>query len=264
MKKLYLIFFLGFFSSCNETFEKIDRTDFTDVGKATLSAIIKNDTNKIKEFFVEKMSRMNPETKNNIFSSIEQFKNKKYVYLKTTTSSRDFIFKTLHINTYFKIDSSYYELDITYLKDNDSIIYLDYFSLWNLTERCSQWNSKTYLPESEIVFQHLNWFSYNLRSTFRSAKVEIENKTEYDIDFIKFRLTLKNVSEVFFKRTIIYNGKMYAGDISVVDITDLKDFTPGFTIFSENMEWEVELLEVLPKPESYDCMILRALKTIDK
>jgi hypothetical protein len=255
MKHLNIILVLGLLVSCT------DRTKFTDVGKATLKAVIKNDTLKIKELFVYNMDSIDSEVKVNIFSEISKYKDKNYLFIKTDTGSFEtFVERYSYIATYFKVDTSYYSLRTLYSKDDEGEISIENISVINLSDSCNKLIGKPYCPEYKINFKRIIWETDYSNKSFKSGKVEVHNRSDKDIDYAKFRVILKNNDLTFFNQTVIYTNKIYAGDIMTIDVPGMVDFFTGFLIDQDNVTFEAELIEVLPKPEYSDCKKIKELK----
>jgi hypothetical protein len=257
MKQLNIILILLLLVSCT------DRTKFSDVGKATLKAIIKNDTIKLKELFVHNMDSLYGNQKDYILRDILKYKDKNYSFIKSDTSI--FKFRTLdeqwtYINTYFKLDTSYYKLSTKYSKDDKGKISIETIFISDLTEGCKNWTNKPYCPSNDIKFKRISWTTDYWNKSFKSGKVELENQTENDIEYVKFKVILKNNYQIFFNQTVIYKEKIFAGDITTIEIPGMVDLFTGFTIDRDNLQFDSDLIEVLPKPESSDCIKILELK----
>jgi hypothetical protein len=257
MKHLNIILILGLLTSCT------DRSKFTDVGKATLKAVINNDTIKLKELFVHNMDSIDKEQKSEIFAEIVKYRAKSYTYIKSDTSSLDFLEeKSPYIETYFKMDTSYFSILSEYTKDDKDIISIKNVYFSNLTEACNNWETQPYCPNYNIYFNRISWTTDYWNKTFKSGKVELENKSKNDIEYLKFRVILKNNYKTFFNQTIVHKEKIYAGDINLIEIPGMVDLYTGFVIDNENLQLDAELIEVLPKPESIDCKKIMELKAL--
>jgi hypothetical protein len=256
MKHLNIILVLGLLASCT------DRTEFTDVGKATLKAVIKNDTIKLKELFVHNMDSLDGERKSELLSEISKYKDKNYSFIKADTSSYEIFDERLtYIDTYFKIDTTYHSLSTKYSKDDKGKISIENIYLTDLTENCNNWITKPYCPKYDIKFKRISWTTDYWNKSFKSGKVELENQSKNDIEYVKFRVILKNNYQKFFNQTVIYKEKIFAGDITTIEIPGMLDLFTGFTIDRDNLQFDAELIELLPKPESLDCKKIFELKT---
>lgn len=234
-----------------------DRKNFQDVSKKLMESVIDNDTTKLKELFAYKMDSISIKRKREIFASLTEFKDKKYKILKVDTTSGPAFFEEgvtyRYINTYFRIDSTYFKLITRYERDNKQEISLRAFYYNNLTDECNDWINKPYQPTQSIEFKRLVWTTDYYNKSFKSGRVEIQNKLYTDIDYIKFRVILRNNWTTFFNQTVTSYDKIYSGDIRAVDVPGMVDLYAGFNINRDNLQFSCELIEVMPKPESSDC-----------
>ncbi|MBK7095351.1 MAG: hypothetical protein IPH57_10015 [Saprospiraceae bacterium] len=255
MKNFQFILILILFTSCT------DRTDFKDIGKATLEAIIKNDTVELKKLFSDNMDNLDEDTKKELFSEILNYKDKNYSIIKSDTTSNEvtsLVFS--QINTYFSIDRNIYLLCTDYDKDDKGIISIENIYISNLTEKCNEWKTNPYCPKFDITIKSLTWRMDYLNKTIKSGKVTLENQTDYDINFIKFRVILKYNNQIFFNQTTVYESKIYAGDITTIDVSGMQDLYTGFTLSNNKFQFDAILIEVKPKPKSAECLKLLELR----
>jgi hypothetical protein len=255
-----LILILIILTGCN------DRKDFHNVGETLVESVIENDTAKIKELFAYKMDSLTIERKKGIFAGLNEFKDRKYKLIKVDTTSTPSFFDEgvtfRYINSYFKIDSNYFKLTTRYERDDREEISIRTFNMDDLSSDCNYWLTRPYQPTQSIDFKRLVWNTDYYGKIFKSGKVEVQNKLSTDLDYIKFRVILKNNWTTFFNQTVTSYDKIYSGDIRSIDVPGMADLYAGFTISRDNLQFSCELIEVLPKPESSVCKKIAELKAI--
>lgn len=257
-----LILIAIFLTSCS------DRKDFNDVGETLVGAVIENDTTKIKELFVYQMDSLSIERKKGIFAGLNEFKDKEYKLIKVDTTSSpsffDYDVTWRYINSYFRIDSNYFKLSTRYERNDKNEISIRTLNLDNLSSDCNDWLNQPFKPTQSIDFKRLVWNTDYYAKTFKSGKVEVQNKLSTDLEYIKFRVILRNNWTTFFNQTVTSYDKIYSGDIRSIDVPGMVDLFAGFTIDRDNLQFSCELIEVLPKPESISCKKVAELKAIKK
>jgi len=246
-----------------------DRKNVNDVGKTLVASLVKNDTAKIKELFVHHMDSVDAERRLIINETLKEFKDKNYTYIKTDTSKGlsylnldDEPFKL--IDSYFRVDTTFYNLKTRFTRDDKGEITIHSFRTIDLTKECSDWQMRPYRPVSNIEFKRLIWNTDYYAKSFKSGKVEVQNKLNSDIEYIKFRVILKHNWSTFFNQTVTSYDKIYAGDIRAIDVPGMSDLFAGFPINSDNIQFNCELIEILPKPESSGCKKIIELKSLKK
>ena len=260
MRKLIIILTLGLLASCS------DRTNTNDIGKEVLSIMIKNDTSKLRELFLYNMDSLLEGKKEEILSVIQEFNGKECMFIKTDTESvkvaaLNEIWNYLDI--YFKIDTNYYCFNTAYVRDANNNIFLnDYVRITNLSDNCADWTINVWCPNYLINFNRLKWTTDFRNKMFTSGAVEIENQTKTEIDYVKFRIVLKNNTQTFFSQTVVSTDKIFPKDITNIDIPGMNDLYTDFIIDKTNLQFEAELIEVRPKPENGDCKKIIELKAI--
>lgn len=130
----------------------------------------------------------------------------------------------------------------------------------NLSDECKEIESTQYIPNL-LLTRGLKWNNYE-SYVFDEVILGFHNMTDFDIDEIKFRLTLTNIenNEIIFHKTILSNQKIFEGDMANIKISELKGFRPGFQINQESFEWSIELLSVLPRPLNTPCAKIKNLQ----
>ena len=236
----------------------IDRTDVYSVGDAIHRSFAQKDTSIINQFYNQEKNKWSEhyiEEMNELITP-----KLKYIKIDTTTTWIDGFLHS-YIRIFYLIDSSYYEVIARY--DRDSLINVKSLFFDNITEGCEFSKSIPYCPSNKIKFKSISWH-YNYK-TFTDATIEIQNNTGIDIDYIKFRVKLYNGSnswnrELFFNQTVVYNEKIFKDDIVRINVPSLTNFYTGFYINNNNISFNAELIEILPKPIPESCELIEQLK----
>jgi hypothetical protein len=266
-KQLLFIISIIIFTSCDKKNE-LNREDVNSIPEYLIQTIKNRDTSSFLKLFdyqldpniTDSLAIKNMNLRN--FSlAYETFKGKKVEYLEFDTLDGlegGEIIDNTSLNTYVKVDNTYYKLRLTHhtaKKEN----YFLLFYLIDLSSECNTILDKPYQPSSGILFSHLNWDTYN-DYIFNNVNAVFNNLTEYDIKKIKFRLTIENSDKILFKQTIISEEPIYKGDVKGVTLSELRGVNAGFLLREGNFDWKIEVLEVEPKPEINPCAKIEHLK----
>jgi len=258
------------FEACN----RVDRTDFNSVAKAVDKALQKQDLEILRPLYIENIENIHYSHKEIINYTFNQFKNNQFTFIKSD-------FEKSYRGTYelriFYLDnqSNIYCVSIDCTLRNGTIslglladgIYSGALFCGNWTESQKEYDEEPYCPKSEIIFQNIRWYPYNydynnLRG-FESLEVLLKNNSEYEIDYMRFRLIIRNNHITMFNQTIESYQMIYKGDMVYIDIPTLKNFYTGY--FSNNtLNWSAELMEVSPKPKSFLEDVLEELESTIK
>lgn len=257
LSKVFLMTSL-FFTSCSY---KADRTDIFKVGEAIHEAFVRKDTTILKQVFVHQLDSIS-DSQRETHKNIQEIFNKDIRLIKIDTSGF-WWFK--YVDIYYESKGVFYEVSGSYTKDSLNNYVIDNLHLTNITDECEKYNSEPYVPKSSISFKDISWTTDYYSKTFKSGKVRLQNDTESDIHYIKFRVILKNGeyswnSETFFNQTIESYKPIYQGDIVTVEIPGLENYYTGFTIKRDNLSFDAQLIEVRPKPESEWCKKIEGFK----
>ncbi len=145
MNKVIIVLIVGILTACN-LFQ--DRKNINDVGETLVKAIVDNDSIKIKELFIYKMDSVDKERRNGIQSTLQEFNNRKYVLIKIDTNTSVSFFEadeTLKfINTYFKVDSNYFNLKTRFTRDEQGNISIHTLRAFDLSAECNDWKIQPY------------------------------------------------------------------------------------------------------------------------
>jgi len=260
MKKIF--FFLGIvligLSSCQYN---IDKTNIYSVAKAIHESFVQKDTTILRQIFKHHMDSISNDQRDRI-KEIQKFYNPKLKIIKIDTSS----FLWFHVLDLFtKKGSNFYRIRANYERDSLGEISIDDLELSNINEECEHYKNTPYCPSSQIEFKSIRWTTDYYGKTFKSGEVTLKNNTGQDINYIKFRVILRNGnsywnSKTFFNQTVESYKPSYKGDISTYRIPGMENYYAGFKIHKDNLYFNAVLIEVLPKPKSYWCNKLEELK----
>lgn len=257
LSKVFLMSTL-FFASCSY---KADRTDIFKVGEAIHEAFVRKDTTILKQIFIHQLDSIS-DSQRETLKNIQEIYNKDIRLIKIDTSG--FLWLK-YVDIYYESKGVFYEVSGSYTKDSLNNYLMENLHLTNISEECEKYNNEPYAPKSSISFKDISWTTDYYSKTFKSGKVRLQNDTESDIHYIKFRVILKNGeyswnSETFFNQTVESYKPIYQGDIVTVEIPGLENYYTGFTIKRDNLSFDAQLIEVKPKPESDWCKKIEGFK----
>ena len=260
MKKisfLYLALAL-LFDSC----ATVDRKDIFSIAETVEKSFKQGKIDKLKPFFEYHMDSLSQEQKDYIKEILTFYKEKSIK--KIDVDSTDFwLFKSCDIS--YLVDDTYYQVSFLYDRDSIGIITLSGFYFSNINEACTTSKNKPYCPSSDIVFKRLSWTTDYYGKSFKNGAIELQNKTDFDINYIKFRVTLAKggnkyfFGETFFSQTVESYKPIYKGDIATIEVPGMSDYYAGFKIDKDNMQFSAELIEIKPKPISSWCLKIQEL-----
>lgn len=208
------------------------------------------------------MDSISTEEKQRIKEITEFFDNKTQP-IKVDTSSFWF-WKSLDL--FYQKGSNFYRLRAKYDQDStDNSFTIESLYFTNLNDECKEYNETPYNPEFDVEFKQINWNTDHFGKTFESGFVELQNNTDEDITYIKFRVILMHGeyswnAETFLNQTVESYKHIYKGDITRIEIPGMTDYYTGFKIKKDELLFNAELIEVKPKPESYWCTKIEELK----
>jgi PBP1b-binding outer membrane lipoprotein LpoB len=262
-----------FFNGCSK---KENRKDINSVAEMIVSYIHQKDTASLSKLFTKDTSH------GAYLTLIFKINKKKYFHEKfeqwpkqMTPEKEKLTFINIDTsefagdNTYsftinYKVDTSYYSLSGSYLRD--SLGNISIAQLWtnptNLTDNCIECDRDTYKPANSLRFGQLSYITDYLNKTFESGQIKVKNDTDADINFIKFRVTLEQNGDILFSQTVETTQKVHKGDISVINIPEMSNYYTGTYIERQSLTLKTEILEVKPKAECEDCTKLKTLKTL--
>lgn len=262
MKKIY-VYLIGILtlSSCQY---QVDNSDILKVGEAINESFIKKDSLILKQVYQYQMDSISADQKKQI-AEISDFFDEGMKPIKVDTSSIWF-FKILDL--FYQKNSKFYRLRAFYHQDTiNNNYYIDELSFSDLNQECEDYKNEPYNPKSDIDFKRIIWDIDYYGKTFKSGVVELQNNTDQDITFIKFRVILMHgdsrwKAKFFLNQTVESYKPIYQGDIVRIEIPEMENYYAGFEIKQDKILFDPELLEVKPKPESYSCKKVEELRNI--
>ena len=259
--KLYLATFIILIMSCKPS---VDRSNIDKLGRYIYSRILEQDSGSIFNLYQDKHKPLHPSQVELLMKYMNEFSNKKSKYLTSDSS----VFKLSngyvvgrYLQVYAKVDTSYYSITCSFGYDSVNNIWLDGgIGIVDLSKRCNMDKTSLYCPSRDVKFTRINWSTDYFNKTFKKCEVEVVNDLDEDIDYIKFKIKLKNNGENFFTQTVESYEKTFSGDTKRIKISGLEDFYTGFQIEKENLSYEVDLIEVRPKKIGSECQMIIDLK----
>ena len=267
MKKTIIpIISLLILASCSKKV-KLDRNEVKSVSEYLIQTIQNRDTLSFLKLFDYELDpkftdsiplkNLNLES---FGSAYETFKGKDVKFISYNTKdglAGGEIIDDKSLNIYVKVDESFYKLRLTHhtaKKEN----YFLLFDINDLSSECESIKDKPFSPSRAMLSKRLNWESLN-GNVFYNVNAVFTNFLPYDIEKIKFRLTIENSEKIILKQTFISEKPIYEGDISAIPIEDLNGVYAGFSLERGNFDWNIEVLEVEPKPEFNPCARIQTL-----
>jgi len=241
---------------------KVDRKDIFSVAEIFEKSLKQGKIERLKPFFEYQMDSISQEQKERINEIQAFFKSNVAKKIEVDTSGSWF-WKYCDIS--YLANDSYYEVSFSYYRDSVGNITLDGFYFTNISESCTRADNEPYCPSREIDFKRISWTIDYYGKTFTSGKVELQNNTKNDINYIKFRVILTKgksnyyIGESFFNQTVESYKPIYQGDITTIEVPGLSDYYTGFKIDKDNMQFDAELIEIKPKPISSWCLKVQKL-----
>jgi len=255
MKKNLIIILAGTISlwSCTT----VNKKDIFSVAENFEKALMKNNIKKLKSLFMYNMDSISQESKGYIEEIKTFYAKNKIKRIEIDTSNILNIWKFCDIS--YLVNDTYFEVSFIYKKDKlgDFCVQEVYFI--NINDACKKSELQPYCPKKQIDFKSIVWETNYYGTSFKSGMVELQNNTDMDIDYIKFRVILAKSNnpylrgETFFNQTVESNNKIFKGDISTINIPGLENFYAGFKIEKNTLQFNAELIEIKPKPISSWC-----------
>lgn len=262
MKKnfIYLIGLLAI-TSCQY---KVDNTTPFKIAEAIHEGLVRNDSLILKDVFEFQMDSLSANSIENLNEAKSFFrKNEQTKIFKTDTSSSWNNEKIIDI--FYKTGKTFYRIRTYYNPDSTNVIKPMDFYFSNINEKCDDYMNTPYKPTYFIDFKRISWHTDYYSKTFKDGAIELQNNTDSDLNYIKFRVILKNgtsswLAETFLNQTVESYKPIYKGDIVKINVPGMTDYYTGFKIEKDELFFDAELIEVKPKPESYWCKTLEELQ----
>lgn len=242
---------------------KVDNTDIFKVGEALHESFVTKDSSILKQIFVYGLDSISTKQKERI-NEISEFYTPEVTVLKSDTSSYTWGNWRM-IDLYYKKSTSFFRIRAYYEKDSLGKYYINELYFNDINKLCEEDKNKPYCPKYDVAFKRISWTTDYYEKTFKSGEVFFQNNSDIDFNYIKFRVILKTGSsqwnaETFFNQTVESYKPSYSGDITSVPIPGMENYFTGFKIEKDNLFFDAELIEVLPKPESDWCIMLEKLE----
>ncbi len=258
---LYLVGLIIILTSCNK---EINRKDINLFVVDIINVFEENDSVLLQTVYQTNLDSVVGYQKEHIENIFNFFEGAKVKYLKFDAISEYFSDDFSALDMYFLKENSYYKIRAKYSHDSIQNIIVENLYFNNLKELCKEDMDKPFCPSYSIDFKSISWTTDYYQKTFKSGEVILQNNSDYDLEYIKFRIVLKKGtsyydSEVFFNQTVVSHKKIFKGDINTINIEGLEGFYTGFKIDKDNLLFDADLIEVLPKPESSWCKEIKDL-----
>jgi len=241
---------------------KVDRKDIFSVAETFEKSFKQNKIDKLKPLFEFQMDSLSQEQKDKI-KEIQAFYKENTMKKVEVDTSGSWFWKYCDIS--YLVNDTYYEVSFSYNRDSVGNIIMDGFYFTNINEACTKAENEPYCPKRDITFKRISWTTDYYGKTFKSGAVELQNNTDFDINYIKFRVILAKgnnsyfLGETFFNQTVESYKPIYKGDIATIDIPGMSDYFAGFKIEKDNLQFNAEVVERKPKPVSDWCLKIQKL-----
>ena len=261
MKKNLIIILAGTISFCSCT--TVNKKDIFSVAENLEKSLMKNNVKKLKSLFEYNMDSINQSSKEEIEEIKEFYSKNNYKRIEIDTSNILNIWKFCEIS--YLVNNTYFQINFVYEKDKLGDFYIQQVFFININDACKRAEMQPYCPKKLIDFKNIVWYTDYYGTSFKSGSIELQNNTDTDIDYIKFRVILAKggnpyfLSETFFNQTVESNNKIFQGDITTINIPGLENFYTGFKIEKDNLQFKAELIEIKPKPISNWCLKIEHL-----
>jgi hypothetical protein len=257
---LFLIIMIVSFVSCTN----VDTKDVFSIAEQVEKSLKQNKIDKLKPFFDPPMDSLLQEDKDRIKEIQDFYRENSVKKIEVDTILLFWSFTVCDIS--YLVNDTYYEVRFFYKRDSLGNVVINTPVLRNISEICAEDGEKPYCPMWSIDFKKLSWTTDYYEKTVNNGKIEFQNNTDYDINYIKFRIKLRRgysyyYGETFFNQTVESYKPIYKGDIVSIEIPGLSNYYTGFTIDKDAIRFEAELIEIRPKPISGACLKIQKLDT---
>jgi hypothetical protein len=260
MKRIY-IYALGILAMTSCQYQ-VDNSNPFKVAEAIYDGLSQNDSTILKQVFIHQMDSLNESSTENINKAQTYFRKNENVQLFKIDTSSNFVGSVI---LYLKKGKVFHRIRTYYNPDSTRTVKPTDFYFTNINESCEEDKNTPYNPSYSIDFKRISWHTDYYSKTFKDGAIELQNNTDIDLNYIKFRVILKNGSsswaaKTFLNQTVESYKPIYKGDIATIEVPGMTDYFTGFTINKDELFFDAELIEVKPKPESFWCKTLEELE----
>ena len=161
---------------------------------------------------------------------------------------------TLEYRWHYRNRGELHRLDALYMGKLDSLAIVDQFIFYNLTDSCTAYFGTPFIPDStEFEVDIIFWAPDISGTKLRQTKVFIKNNLNFDVTSVRMTLILKEGDEVVFREPYTWEGRLIPNAFEMVSPEMLDLYEVGRTLNTDTFSMEIELEEVLPKPDNPPC-----------
>jgi len=222
----------------------------------------------VKQKDISIIKRLHEYASNSLITKYSESESKKLeelflkspIFLKT---DYDTVGNMMFSSTYYEAEDGFYVIQsIIFPAETSDFFYLSYYSIASLNDVCNSDQEIMYCPEG-IEMGNITWTRNYAMNAFASGVIEIQNNTDIDVDYVKFRIkiTNKNTQAVVFNQTIEDSTRIYSGDLVSIKIPSMYGYSFGNGVTRQALNFEATLIEALPKPLCKACVDLEKLKS---
>lgn len=244
---------------------QVDNTNPFTVAEAVHKGLMHDDNILLKKIFKYQLDSLTEQSLENLRDAKKIFaQNKGLKIFKVDTSSSGLAGKRIDI--FYKIEKEFYGVSVFYKPNSENIVEpQELFSFNNLNQNCEDSKKEPYKPTWGIEFKGINYDIHYSGKALNKGSVELQNNTKSDLNYIKFKVILKRgqywSDETFFNQTVESSNPIFRGDLNKVNIPGMTDYPLGFKLDKDaSVSFDVELLDVRPKPSSYWCTKLQDIE----
>ena len=259
MKNISILLVSSFlFISCKKDV-KLNKYNLESVNQFAIQCIQRNDSvNFLKLFHYDKSksefykSQAKIVNLNNFKKISKTFLNQKIEIIANDNISlvNNQVISENDYNLYVKVNEDYYKLRFVKPNYSDGNTF-NVFYYSNLSKDCTSFKGEPFKPEASIFDQYFMW---SLKDNMINSVIgKITNLSDIDIKKIRFRLTARKESVIIFKKTFSVDTVIKKGDVGTVEINNIEYVSMIKLTKKDNIEWDFELIGLLPKPNINPC-----------
>ena len=167
---------------------------------------------------------------------------------------------TLEYRWHYLKRGELHRLDVRYMGKLDSLAIVDQFTLYNLTDSCTAYFGTPFIPDStQLEIDVMFWAPDITGTKLRQTKVFIKNTLDFDITSVRGNILLKEGDEVVFREPYTWEGRLIPNAFEMVSPAVLEQYEVGRALNTDTFSMEIELEEVLPKPDYPPCDVYHEL-----